>query len=179
MKSALVAVLVLSASAFTARTASADVYLGLGVGARPAVNDSLASFGDPDSRSLRALGGYRYASFAIEAALDGFRLADNRGRSPTMYQGSIAAKLGLPLGNGFEVFGRVGLERTWFDIDDSTSWQGDGYLAGGGFEYRFKLATTSTSLFVDYTVHQATLVNARQEADVSSRMWALGFTIGL
>jgi hypothetical protein len=96
-----------------------------------------------------------------------------------MYQGSIAAKLSLPLGNGFEGFGRAGLERTWLHIDDDrNNWQGDGFLVGGGFEYRFKLATTSTSIFVDYTIHHATIANAREEVPATSRMWALGFTVG-
>jgi hypothetical protein len=38
---------------------------------------------------------------------------------------------------------------------------------------------TSASVFVDYTIHRATLENSIQEADATSRIWALGFTVGI
>lgn len=181
MKSALLlATGVLAGISFSAVPASAGAYLGMGLGAQPAVNDDLMATVSPQGRSLRVLAGARYGNVAVEGALNGFGVAVHGFGDQTVYQLSAALKLSLPLGSGFEAFGRAGLERTWLRIDDNVNnWMGDGFLAGGGFEYRLNLAVTSASIFVDYTVHHATLANARDTVDETSRIWALGFTVGL
>jgi hypothetical protein len=160
-------------------TASAGGYLGLGLGTTPGVNDEMATTATPVGRSLRGLGGIQIGQFAVEGALNGFGVVTNRG-DHTVYQASVAAKLNLPLGNHFEGFGRAGLERTWLNLDDDRyNFAGDGFLVGAGFEYRLDLGLHNASIFVDYTVHHASLENTRGKVDETSRIWALGFTVGI
>jgi hypothetical protein len=168
-------------------TASAGVFLGLGVGGTPGVNDEMSKdVGAPSGRSLRALGGYNFGTIAdtgtlsVEGSLGGFGVvASNRG-DETMYQISAAARFNLPLGNGFEAFGRLGLERTWLNVgDDRYNWAGNGFLLGAGFAYRLDGLITNAAVFVDYNVHQVTLADTRDQRDMTAGIWALGFTIGL
>jgi hypothetical protein len=169
-------------------TASAGGYLGLALGTQPGVNDEMAKdVGDPAGRSLRALGGIRFANnFAIEGALNGFGVvAPSRG-DQTAYQVSAAARLNIPLGNNFEGFARLGLERTWVNVgDERYNWAGNGFLVGGGFAYRLEGVfansgvLANSAVFVDYNVDHATLENTRDKRDETARIWALGFTIGL
>jgi hypothetical protein len=163
-------------------TASAGGYLGLALGTQPGVNEELTTMAPnarPVGRSLRGLGGMRFGNFSVEGALNGFGVVTNRG-DQTIYQASVAAKLNLPLGNNFEGFGRAGLERTWLDLgDDRYNYAGNGFLIGAGFEYRLDIGISNASIFVDYTIHHATLADTRGKADETSRIWALGFTVGI
>jgi hypothetical protein len=160
-------------------TASADGYLGLGVGTQPAVNDSMAAVGAPSGRSLRGLIGFRFGNVAVEGAVNGFGVATHRG-DQTVYQASAALKLSVPFGNNFEGFGRAGLERTWLNLDeDRYNLSGDGFLVSGGFEYRLNAVIANASIFVDYTIHHATLEDSRDKVDATSRVWGLGFTVGI
>lgn len=160
-------------------TAAAGGYLGLGLGTQPGVNDEMAKTATPVGRSLRGLGGMRFGNFSVEGALDGFDVVTNRG-DQTVYQASVAAKLNLPLGNDFEAFGRAGLERTWLNLDDDRyNFAGNGFLIGAGFEYRLDIGIRDASLFVDYTIHHANLENTRGKVDETSRIWGLGFIIGI
>ena len=162
-------------------TASAGGYLGLALGTQPAVNDEMATdVAAPSGRSLRVLIGSRFGNFSIEGALNGFGvIAPSRGEK-TLYQVSGALKLNLPLGNNFEGFGRVGLERTWLNVDDDRyNWAGNGFLVGAGFEYRLDAVLTNGSVFVDYNVHHATLEDTRDKRDATERIWALGFSVGI
>ena len=177
MKSAL---LVATSLLAISTTASAGVYLGLGVGTEPGVNDEMAKTAAPVGRSLRGLGGIRFGKFSIEGALNGFGVVASNHGDQNVFQLSAAAKYNLPLGNNFEAFGRAGLERTWLNLgDDRYNFSGNGFLVGAGFEYRLDLAITSASLFVDYTIHHATLTDTRGQVDETSRIWALGFTVGI
>jgi len=160
-------------------TASAGGYLGLGLGTQPGVNDEMATTATPAGRSLRGLGGMRFGTFSVEGALNGFGVITNRG-DQSVYQASVAAKLNLPLGNNFEGFGRAGLERTWLNLDDDRyNFAGNGFLVGAGFEYRLDIGIRNASLFVDYTIHHASLENTRGKVDETSRIWGLGFTVGI
>jgi Outer membrane protein beta-barrel domain len=174
------AVLVATGLLAISTTATAGGYLGLGLGAQPGVNDQMAMSTPPVGRSLRGLAGLRLGKLSLEGAINGFDVIA-RGAERPLYQLSGALKLNLPLGDNFEAFGRAGLERTWLDVDDARyNLTGDGFLAGGGFEYRLDAILASASLFVDYTVHHATLEDARNnKLDEISRIWALGFTIGI
>jgi hypothetical protein len=98
-----------------------------------------------------------------------------------IYQLSAALKLNLPIGNQFEGFGRAGVERTWLDLDDAMyDLSGDGYLVGGGFEFRLNAILADASIFVDYTIHHATLEDARSNSvGATSRIWGLGFLVGI
>lgn len=165
--------------ALSTTTVSAGGYLGLALGSQPGVNDQMESFAAPVGRSLRLLGGARFGNVSIEGGLNGFGvLANNVERN--VYQLSAALKLNLPLGNNFEGFGRVGLERTWLNMDDTRyDLRGDGFMVGAGFEYRLNAVISNASLFVDYTIHHATLEDMRGKVDETSRIWGLGFTIGI
>ncbi|HET7501981.1 MAG TPA: outer membrane beta-barrel protein [Kofleriaceae bacterium] len=156
--------------------ALADGYLGLGLGTQPAVNDAMMSTARPDGRSARGLAGVRFGNVSLEGALNGFGVIADRERN--MYQLSAALKLSIPLGNNFEAFGRGGLERTWLSLDNRDL-AGDGYLFGGGFEYRLSALIANASLFLDYSYHSATLDDVGQKIDVTSRFWGLGFTVGI
>ncbi|HEX2688011.1 MAG TPA: outer membrane beta-barrel protein [Kofleriaceae bacterium] len=161
-------------------TASAGGYLGLGLGTQPGVNDEMAMLTPPVGRSLRVLGGLRFGKISIEGAINGFDvIASSADR--TEYQLSAALKLNLPLGNNFEAFGRAGIERTWLNVEDARyNMTGDGFLAGAGVEYRLDAILANASLFVDYTIHHATLGDARsRKLDEISRFWALGVTVGI
>ena len=160
-------------------TAVAGGYLGLALGTDPGVNDEMAQIAFPTSRSLRGLGGIRFANLSIEGALNGFGVNFN-GTDRRMFQLSGALKLSLPMGSGFEGFGRAGIERTWLNVDDERyDLSGNGFLVAAGFEYRLNAVVSNASLFVDYTIHHATLTDTRGEVSETSRILALGFTIGI
>lgn len=178
MKSALLVAAVLAG---VSATASAGGFVGLGVGAEPAVNDGLMETGIfPAGRSLRVLGGYRFNNnLSVEGAINGFGVATGRG-DQTVYQVAAGAKFNLPLGNDFEAFGRAGLEHTTLDLGDSRyNLGGNGFLVGAGFEYKLNAVIAGAGLFVDYTIHHATLEDARSnQVSETSRIWALGVTYG-
>jgi len=175
MKRACLVATVLLAST---QLATAGGYVGLGIGTAPAMNNdgeelSLAA----DGRSGRLLVGSRWGQISLEGALHKYD-ALSPGREPfEVYQGSIAGKASFPLGNGFEAFGRLGLARTWL-VSPNLDKEGNGFLLGGGFEYKFNLAPTQLSLFIDYQYNAAKLDGDRGPLDVSSRMWTLGVTLG-
>jgi len=181
MKRALLVATGMAAGVLTgfAPTAAAGGYLGLALGTDPGVNDDMAQVATPTSRSLRGLGGIRFGNLSIEGAINGFGVNAN-GVDRRVYQASAAAKLSLPLGDGFEGFGRAGIERTWLNVDDERyDLTGNGFQVAAGFEYRLNALVSNASLFVDYTIHHATLANTRGEVSETSRIWALGFTIGI
>ena len=174
------ALLVVTALTAMSSTASAGGYLGLGLGTEPGANTELKFVATPSGRSARALGGVRFGNFAVEGAVNGFGVLTSRG-DRNVYQLSAALKLNLPIGSQFEGFGRAGIERTWLNVDDpSYDLRGDGFLIGAGFEYRLNAVLANSSIFVDYTIHRATLEDARSNSvDATSRVWGLGFTIGI
>jgi hypothetical protein len=166
--------------ALSTTTASAGVFVGLSVGTEPAISADVEELATPSGRSLRGLGGFRFRNASIEGAVNGFGVITGRGEQ-TMYQASAAFRLNLPIGNEFEGFGRAGLERTWLNVgDERYDLIGNGFLIGGGFEYRLNALLANASVFVDYTIHRATLEDARaNEVGATSRIWAVGFAIGL
>lgn len=175
MKSALlVAIGVLAISG----TASANSYLGLAVGTKPSINDGLESVARPYGRSLRGLAGLRFGNVSLEGAVNGFNADTNRGEQ-TVYQASASLKLSFPLSDGFEAFGRAGVERTWLDLDDDVyNLEGDGFLLGGGVELRINALVSNASVFLDYTVHRVTLKDTRDSVDATSGMFGVGVTLG-
>lgn len=174
------ALLVASGVMAISTTASAGGYVGLAVGTRPGVNDELAnSVANPQGRSFRGLGGIRFGNVSIEGALNGFGAVTAQDGERNIYQLSAAAKLSLPLGDGFEAFGRAGLEHAWLDLgDDRYNLSGNGFLVGAGFEYRFNLGVANASVFVDYNIHSATLKDQRDEIEATTGAWGLGATVG-
>jgi hypothetical protein len=178
MKTALV--LVVGCLAISS-TASAGGYLGLSLGTQPAANDDFESrIGQPTGRSLRGLAGLRFGNVSLEGAINGFDVLTARYGEHTAFQASASLKLNLPIGNDFEVFGRVGAERTWLKLNDNGfDFTGDGFVAGGGIEYRLNAVLANASIFLDYNVHHSTLESVRFDVGDTFRVWSLGFTVGL
>lgn len=177
MKSAILAA---SACLVFSTTAWAGGYLGLALGTQPGINDAMQSEARPLGRSLRGIVGARFGNVSIEGAGNGFNVLTQNHGEQTVYQVSGALKLSLPLGNNFEGFGRVGLERTWLSEGvDRYDLTGNGFVIGAGFEYRLDAVLSRAALFVDYNVHHATLEDTRHKVDETTRIWSLGFTVGI
>lgn len=176
MKRAALAVILLAASS---GVASAGTYLGLGIGTAPAIDNQLEM--DSNGRSLRGLVGRRWGRFSIEGALGGFDGYGAAGDPYDAYQGAIAAKLNLPLSDGFEAYGRAGLQRTWLSRQkEDLDADGSGYVLGAGFAFRLDLGAADGSIFVDYQYTNVELEDgAMRTYDFNTRMWTLGLTIGI
>lgn len=191
MKRAALAVALVAASS---GVAAAGGYIGLGIGTGPAgsveFHDSAGNADDrdltADGRSYRFLGGMRFGRIAVEGALGkmNMRLSDSAlGQPFDTYQLHAVGKYHLPLGDGFEVFGKLGLQKTWFnnsadrtDLDAS----GTGVVLGAGVQYRLTAAgIDAASLFIDYQYSRAdTKGEIFDWGGTSLRMWTLGATIG-
>jgi hypothetical protein len=176
--------LVLTGCLAISSTAWAGTYLGVALGTEPGINDDFVQReGQPVGRSLRGLAGMRFGNLSLEGALNGFTVLTNSFGEKTAYQLSGALKLNLPLGNGFEAFARAGLERTWLNQSDAQNQgidlMGDGYLVGGGFEYRLDAVIANASVFIDYNVHHATLNSPRIIVDDTAQIWGVGILVGL
>jgi hypothetical protein len=169
--------------AATASAASAGVgYLGLGIGTAASPTGDFPMASNDGNRTGRLLGGMRFGSFSIEGAGSRYSIY----RSASEYSGTVLAVVGkysLPLGNDFEAFGRLGLERTWLSTDANYSdFAGNGLLFGAGFEYKLKLGGTGASVFVDYERTQSSVVNQsdmQTSKDVGIGLWTLGATVSL
>jgi len=181
MRSLLVATALVAASA---TAASANTYLGLGIGtAASPGGDTMSSDGN---RSGRLMLGTRFGHLSIEGAGSRYSLFNG----PVPYDGTMLAgalKYSLPLGNNFEVFGRGGIERTWLTSASSTAgnayeWSGNGWLLGAGFEYRLDLGVTAASIFVDYEHSSTTLTTPAEmnvQRDEAIGLWTAGVTLAL
>ena len=180
MKSVVLAASLVAASG---GVASAGGYLGIGIGTAPTAHSNDTMLGN-DGRSGRLLLGQRFGNLGIEGSFTGYTLADMGGNTYDTRQLGIAGKLNLPLQDHFEAYGRIGMHRTWVsgNQDGTDSASGDGYLIGGGIEYRINLGVGGGSLWMDYSYNQASLVSdsvAATRSELSSRMWMLGVSIGI
>jgi len=178
------ALLVASLVAATSTVASAGTYLGLGIGTAPSVGGDMPTFSNDGSRSERLLLGFRFGRFSIEGDGTRYGLLNDGRAQYTGSQLAAALKFSYPLGNNFEVFARGGLERTWLTTDtDEGEFSGNGWLLGGGFEYRVNLGVVGGSIFVDYT-HNDTSFTASsgtnmKSLDGTAGMFSLGLTVSL
>ncbi len=177
MKRALVtaAVLTLSTS-----VASAGGYVGLGIGPGPAVSDNQFML-EEGGRTGRLLGGYSLGRFAVEGSFTQQDLKTSADYVFTGRQAAISGKYTLPLGSGFGVFGRAGVQKTWL-IDDTKGLydaDGTGIVIGAGAEYSLDLKLLGgAALFLDYTYNSATVSNPKSSFDFATRQWMLGATVG-
>jgi hypothetical protein len=167
--------------AATATTASAGGFVGLGIGTTPGLSGDMSYAAD--GRSGRLELGYSFGRLSIEglgSRFDMFR-ADGYGYQDTSL--GIAGKYNVPLGDLFEVFGRLGLQHTDLSSSDRIreDYSGSGILVGGGFEYRIPLQAVKASLFVDYTVAHSSLTSPEiygtTEFSFTTRVWTLGATL--
>ena len=166
--------LVLVAASSSAASAGGFVGLGIGTGAASSGDINI----DEHGRSGRLELGYRFGRFSVEGlgSRYGMKSADAHEWTGTTL--GIAGKYNFPLGDGFEVFGRLGLQHTDVSGDYyQEDINGNGFLLGGGAEYRLPVAAVGLSLAVDYTiVHSSVKPNGEGPTDYSltSRMWTLG-----
>ena len=110
---------------------------------------------------------------------EGSRVWDQTGRDYEMLQLGVAGKYSYPLSDGFELYGKLGLNRISLGAQDESGLDGtgSGLLAGGGIEYRSKLPVT---FWVDYTVTNATIViDGYHDSDLTTRQWMIGASLGL
>jgi|HubBroStandDraft_6_1064221.scaffolds.fasta_scaffold38591_2 hypothetical protein len=176
----LLAIAVLAA---TGPVASAGTYIGLGIGTAPSVGNDTITGAQNDGRSGRLLLGQSFGlpigRLAIEGEANRFSMILNgEGYDSTML--GVDLKYSLPLGNGFEAFGRLGLERSWLSANgDASDYEGsgDGYYVGLGFEYRIAIFG---SLFVDYERQSSTIDSPTSTTyGQTAGMFTLGATINL
>lgn len=185
MKRAALAVALVAAST---GVTSAGGYIGLGIGTSPALNVSNeATHRDfvGDGRSGRLIGGFRFGRFAVEGSYGGADHGMQVESNGTYYpielrQLSVSGKYNLPLSDGFEAYGRLGLQRTslTLDGDDRFDASGSGLMAGIGMELRVPVA--GASIWIDYQYSRASLENDNglTKMDLHSRVWTVGATIG-
>ncbi|HTR52927.1 MAG TPA: outer membrane beta-barrel protein [Kofleriaceae bacterium] len=173
-RAALVVILIAAA----APAASADGYIGLGIGTSPSgqIGSDKSSMYTDGSRSWRGTLGYRFGHLSIEGTATAYDQI-YRGDTQDADQFAGVLKYSLPLGRGFEAFGRGGLQRT--DLSAGTS--GNGWLVGGGFEFRWHILLTGASAFVEYTHADTTfdVPGTSRTLDGTVGMWTLGLTLSI
>jgi hypothetical protein len=95
-------------------------------------------------------------------------------RNPTGCEWCLAGKYSLPIGSDFDVFGRLGAQRT-----SLSGFGGTGYLFGLGAEFHINTGIGSGSIFVDYTRTAQTMSGTGHDPfDANSDRWMLGATVG-
>lgn len=156
-------------------TAHAGGYVGLGVG------DGIATSGDleasAEGRTFKLIGGMKLGKLAVEgSAQRADVLVATNGVPFSMTQLGIAGKYSYPLSDGFEVYGKLGLNHIRMSPKrDALGGSGSGFLFGGGAEYRSKLPVT---FWVDYTVTNAD-VTIGTDYSMTTRQWMLGASLGI
>jgi hypothetical protein len=156
MKRAVLVVTVFLAA--TASTASAGGFVGLAIGGSPGVTEGNWT---PDGRSGRLELGYSFGKIGVEGIAHRFDLlsADQQSYSNTTL--ALAGTFGVPLSNGFGVYGRLGIQHTSVTTDSPSRidqhYGGGGLLVGGGADYKLPLAAANLSVFVDYTITTSSL----------------------
>ena len=162
-----------------AASASAGTYIGLGVGTAPNLDGQRVK---PDGRSGRLFAGFRFGQISVEGGATFYGVVTT-GAGKGNYTAAelfAAGKYSLPLGSGFEAFGRAGLHRTSISVTpDTSSRSGVGVLIGAGFEYKLNLGIGQGSLFVDYTLNEVNLANTRNSQQENAGIWTLGVSLGL
>jgi hypothetical protein len=188
------ALLVATLLAASGPTASAGIYLGLGIGTAPSTsvssNTNQASTPistDGNGRSARFLLGERLGRFSIEGDVDHYGLLLNDAPFDA-WDAAILLKYSQPIGNGFELFGKGGLVHTWITSGGGApsganllSSSGDGWVLGAGIEYRINLILAGCSIFVDYELGSSKfgVDNTQQTYDQTTGMAMLGATVSL
>jgi hypothetical protein len=170
MRTALALVLV----AASASSAFAGGFIGLGVGTGAASSGDFDI--DEDGRSFRLMGGYRFGRISVEGMGTRYGMMTPDGGKWTGTTLAIAGRYNFPLGEGFEVFGRGGLQRTDLSNDEyGATNAGNGFLLGAGAEFRIPTAAVGLSLFVDYTIYRTSVSNeVYSDLGLTSRIWTLG-----
>jgi hypothetical protein len=181
MKRAILAFAILGA---TGPVASAGIYAGLAIG--PSLETSGDGSYTSSDRTGRLIVGYSLGQISVEGgAMRGSLTQDSSNIGFDVTQLSLSGKYSLPLTDGFQAFGRLGLQRTSVDAQDTSfngayDTSGSGYILGAGIEYKLNLVATSASIFVDYNFASTALTSATQTTPVTlqTRGFSLGATVG-
>jgi hypothetical protein len=160
--------------------ASAGTYVGLGVG------DGLGTSGDGSYKSTDRTGkillGYSFGHIAVEGGAQRGSVEDSNLNGFDVTQFSIALKYNLPLSDGFEAFGRGGLQQTSLgsQTGSTADLSGSGLLLGAGIEYKLDLIATSASIFLDYNFARSSVTagNGAAPQTFDTHGFLLGATIG-
>jgi hypothetical protein len=121
----------------------------------------------------------------IEGMATRYGVVQEGGRIYDGTQLALAARYNHPISDGFEAFGRLGLQRGSLSStaanDSDADAAGTGVLLGLGIEYKLKLSfVASASVYIDYTIAAQDLDGPawRDVATTTMRHWTLGFTVG-
>lgn len=175
-------VLVAGLLAATATTASAGGFVGLGIGGSPGTSGDVSL--DAQGRSGRLELGYSFGRLAVEGVGSKFDLVAPDGYVYSDTSIGIAGTFTLPLSDGFSAYGRLGLQHTSVDEDQSVkpSLSGGGLFGGGGVELKLPLAAVNLGLFVDYTIAHSSLTvdgsSGQPDYGFTTRNWMLGAKLG-
>ena len=144
-----------------ASTAHAGGYIGLGIG------DGIATSGDfqynADGRTAKLIGGFAFGKLAVEGSAQRAGVAwPGSAVTLSMTQLGVAGKYSYPLSDGFELYGKLGLNHISLSANGGytqvgSDGSGSGILAGAGVEYRSKLPVT---FWLDYTLTNASIVDS-------------------
>jgi hypothetical protein len=174
-----IASVVAATSVVSGSAAQAGPYLGVGIGTAPTLGEGMQGF-SPASRSGRLELGQRFGILAIEGGVAGFQLTGARASQYDAISVSGGARVFFNLQGPLDAFVRGGFERDWLTTDSAMAdYRGDGTYVGGGAELRLALPLGATSIWIDYTHHQATLASGATQLDASSGMWTVGLSVGL
>jgi hypothetical protein len=176
-------------ASMTSVASAGGTYIGLGIGSESTGGwertDGAMYSGSMDGygRSGRLMLGRSFGKLSVEGQASRFNVTVDQPHTAT--QLAAALKLSIPLGSGFEFFGKGGLERTWLS-EGTLDAAGNGWLLGLGFEYRLNLGATAASIFVDYqrtsSAFEFDETGGRMtsgEFDGVMSMWTLGATVSL
>lgn len=168
-----------------ASAAHAEGYISAGVGSDTELSGSLGERFDAAGLPTGRLGvGFRMGSFALEAvgigsemgAAGGFTAAGVADQSVLSL--GVDAKLFMDLFAGLEVYGRVGVHRTWLSADETfedPDYEGRGAALGAGLQYRFDLAPAlPAALWVDFD-HRALTLESDERSSLSGESEVLTF----
>jgi outer membrane protein with beta-barrel domain len=172
-------VLALVLVATSASAASAGGFVGLGIGTGAATSGDINI--DEHGRSGRLMAGYRFGRISVEGMGSRYGMVSQDAHEWTATTLALAGRYNLPLQDSFEVFGRLGLQRTditgdYYDED----LVGTGFLLGAGAEFRLPTAAVAVSLFVDYTILRTGVKpwgEGPTDYGLTSRIWTLGATL--
>ena len=171
MKSLVVAAVLLAGS-----SAHAGGYIGLGIGDGQGVSGDVPLHAN--GRTERLIGGFSFGKLAVEGSVARAPLYQDGGRDYTATQLAVLGKYSLPLSDGFEAYGRLGLQRLSLDGGDpNANADGTGAIGGGGIEYRSKLPV---SFWLDYTLSNASVNGPSfHDLSVTTRQWMIGASLGI
>lgn len=176
-------VLAIALVAGSSAAASAGTYLGLGIGTAPSASSNSQTV-EGNGRSGKLMLGMRFGRLSIEGVASRYGMfMDSYAADDT--QLSAALKYSFPLGENFEAFVRGGLQHTSIgcqnpDAAMAYDASGNGWLLGGGFEYRLNAVIAGGSVFVDYEHTSATLQNNNMASfDETAGVWMAGVTLSL